>query len=218
MSITENIKKIRNNIETAAKKAKRKSEHVRILAATKLVTVDRIQEAVEAGISTIGENKVQEAEEKFSLLPKVEKHMIGHLQTNKVKRAVRLFDIIESVDSLRLANEINKCAFQINKTMPIFIEVNVAGEDTKYGAPISEVPALYDKIVKLMNIKIGGLMTIAPFVDIKETRPYFKKMFKLRKQLGVKELSMGMSNDYSVAVEEGSTIVRLGTAIFGLRS
>lgn len=218
MSITENIEKIRNNIEAAAKKAKRKPEQVKILAATKLVTVDRIQEAVEAGINTIGENKVQEAEEKFSRIPEVEKHMIGHLQTNKVKRAVRIFNVVESVDSLRLANEINKCAFEINKTIPIFIEVNVAGEDTKYGAPISEVPALYDKIVKLMNLKVAGLMTIAPYVNAEETRPYFKEMSSLRKQLGVKELSMGMSNDYPVAVEEGSTIVRLGTAIFGPRS
>lgn len=187
-----------------------------IVAATKSRTVDEIQQAIDAGIKIIGENRLQEAEAKLEAL-QVEKHFIGHLQTNKVKHAVKLFDCIQSIDSLKLAKEINKRALDAGKTMRVFFEVNIGDEDSKYGISKVEAESFYDKLLKLTNLKVEGIMSILPYVEPEQTRPYFKELKTLQQKLNLKWLSAGMSNDYLVAVEEGANMLRLGTAIFGER-
>ncbi len=190
--------------------------NVKLIAVTKTRTVEEIKEVIGSGITCIGENRVQEAEEKFPYLPKVEKHMIGSLQTNKVKSAVELFDMIQSVDSLKLAKEIDKRCKTINKVMPVLIEVNIGDESSKHGIKLEDVKNFVKEISQLKNISIQGLMCVAPLVSPEEARPYFKKMKQAFESInGLKWLSMGMSNDYKVAIEEGSNMVRIGTAIFG---
>jgi len=191
---------------------------VKLIAVTKTRTVEEIKQAIKAGIACIGENRVQEAEEKFPLLPNVEKHMIGSLQTNKVKLAVKLFDMIQSVDSLKLAKEIDKRCKAINKVMPILVEINIGDEASKHGIKPEDVEGFVKEISKLKNIKVYGLMCVAPLVNPEEARPYFKQMKRLFDSIGnMKWLSMGMSNDYKIAIEEGSNMIRIGTAIFGER-
>lgn len=186
------------------------------MAVTKNRTIPQIKEAIQAGITCIGENRVQEAAQKLPLLPSsVEKHFIGHLQTNKVKQAVELFDVIESVDSLRLAKKISEEAVLQNKTMTVFLEINIANDPRKYGLTPDQARTLLPQFQTLSNLKISGLMTIVPyFKNPEQTRPFFKKMKKLQTELNLPELSMGMSNDYHIAIKEGSTIMRLGTVIF----
>jgi len=208
MSIQSNIAEILKRIEEAKVQS---GQDVTLMAVTKKSTLAQTTEAISAGIRVIGENRVQAAAEKFPHLPPVEKHMIGHLQTNKVKHAVKLFDCIQSVDTLKLAKEIDKRTVSV---MPVMIEVNVSGEEQKYGVPPTDVDVFYDKMLKLTNLRVVGLMTMAPYVDKEETRQYFKKLRKINETLGLKYLSMGMSNDFEVAVEEGSNLVRVGTAIF----
>ena len=193
--------------------------YVKLVAVTKTRTVEEIKKAIDAGVNCIGENKVQEAQEKFPSLPKVEKHMIGHLQRNKVKTAVELFDMIQSVDSLKIAKEISKRCEAINKVMPILIEVNIGNEESKYGIKPEDIKEFIKEISQFKNIDIQGLMCIAPLIEAEKTRPYFKKMKELFDSLGnLKWLSMGMTNDYKIAIEEGSNMVRIGTAIFGERN
>lgn len=192
--------------------------HVKLVAVTKTRTVEEIKKAIEAGIECIGENKIQEAKQKFPFLPDVEKHMVGHLQTNKVKLAVELFDMIQSVDSVKLAEEIDKRCEAINKVMPILVEINIGNEENKQGIKFGDAKSFISGISQLKNIDIQGLMCIAPFIPLEETRPYFRKMKELFDSFGnLKWLSMGMSNDYKVAIEEGSNMVRIGTAVFGER-
>lgn len=192
--------------------------NVKLIAVTKTRTVDEIKQAIEAGITCIGENKVQEAKQKFPFLPKVEKHMIGHLQTNKVRLAVELFDVIQSVDSVELAGEINKRCGAIGKVMPILLEVNIGSEESKQGVKPDDIKNLVREISKFKHVKIQGLMCIAPLLEPEKTRPYFRKMKQIFDSIeGLKWLSMGMSNDYKVAIDEGSNMVRIGTAIFGER-
>jgi hypothetical protein len=192
--------------------------NVKLIAVTKTRTVEEIKEAIGSGITCIGENRVQEAEEKFPLLPKVEKHLIGSLQTNKVRLAVELFDVIQSVDSLKLAKEIDKRCKAINKVMPVLVEVNIGEESNKHGIRLGDVESFVKEISQLKNVDIQGLMCVAPLVSPEEARPYFKKMKQTFDSIkGLKWLSMGMSNDYKVAIEEGSNMVRIGTAIFGER-
>ncbi len=210
MGIAENIESIRKRIEGAAK-----GRNVVLMAVTKKASIRQIRESIGCGINVIGESRVDVAIDKFFRLPVVEKHMIGHLQCNKAKLAVQHFDVIQSVDSLKLAKEIDKRAKGLDKVMPVMIEVNVSGEDQKYGISPLETEHFYDKLLKLTNIKVTGLMAMAPYVAPKETRPYFIKMKRLNDVLKLPHLSMGMSNDFEVAVEEGSTMVRIGTAIFG---
>lgn len=193
--------------------------NVKLIAVTKTRTIEEIKKAIEAGINCIGENRVQEAKQKFPSFPNVEKHMIGHLQTNKAKIAVELFDMIQSVDSVKLAKEISKRCEEINKVMPILIEINIGNEEIKHGIKPEKTKDFLNKISQFKNIDIQGLMCIAPFIKPEETRPYFKKMKELFESLGnLKWLSMGMTNDYKVAIEEGSNMVRIGTAIFGERN
>ncbi|MFA5411012.1 MAG: YggS family pyridoxal phosphate-dependent enzyme [Candidatus Omnitrophota bacterium] len=204
-------------------------EAVTIVAVSKGRSVSQIQEAIGAGITDIGENRVQEALVKYNAIrdtqygKRIKWHLVGHLQTNKVKEAVKTFDLIQSVDSLHLALEIDKQAAQINKLQDILIEVNTSGEATKFGLKREDAIGVIKEIGRLKNIKINGLMTVAPIVDNpEETRPYFRKLRELLEEIncqgitpGAPEvLSMGMTDDFRIAIEEGSTMVRLGRAIF----
>ena len=227
-SIEENIKDVWSRIEKAAEKAGKGKEDIKLVAVTKTVESARIKEAINCGIQIIGENRVQEAESKFDLITeKVDRHLVGHLQTNKAKKAVELFDFIQSVDSLRIAQEISRRASQKGRVMPVLVEVNTSGEDTKFGIEPHQVLPLMESISDLEGIRIKGLMTIGLFSDDPEdTRPCFKKLkgiFDQLKQESIPNvemtyLSMGMTSDFEVAIEEGSNMVRVGTGIFGARS
>jgi hypothetical protein len=202
-------------------------EGVQLVAAAKTKTPQEILEAVETGVRIIGENYVQEALAAFKVVGnRAQWHFIGHLQTNKVKKAVEIFDMIETVDSVKLAAEIDKRCAEQGKVMPILIEINSGKEEQKFGVLPKEAEALIRKIAQFKNIKIEGLMTMGPFAgDPEEARPYFKetkKIFDRIKALSIpgvemKYLSMGMTNSYRVALEEGANMVRIGTKIFGPR-
>lgn len=224
------IKRVRERIAEAALRKGRNPEEIILVAVTKTVEPERIMAAAELGIEHFGENRVQEALEKiprinFLLKRPVTWHMVGHLQTNKVPKAIRLFDFIHSVDSVRLALELSKRASAQGKTIPILLEVNVSGEATKFGFPPEEMEKAVPEILVLPGLSLQGLMTIAPIVkDPEEARPYFTRLRELRDKLAEKfpqaswkHLSMGMTDDFEVAVEEGATMVRIGRAIFGER-
>lgn len=225
--IAANIEKITQRIAAACSRAGRDPHSVELMAVTKTVSTERILQAVDAGITLLGENYVQEAREKQELLGgSARMHLIGHLQTNKAKYAVRLFDCVHSVDRLELAQELNKRAKAVNRTLDILIEVNVSGEQTKNGVSPAQVRELIGRIAGLENLSVRGLMTMAPYSDDPETsRPYFQALRQLRDDIAreeiprvqMAELSMGMTDDFEVAIEEGSTIVRIGRAIFGAR-
>lgn len=225
--LTNNYDQVMNNIETACKKSGRKPEEVTLIAVSKTKPVTMIQEVYDHGCRDFGENKVQELVDKYEVLPKdIKWHMIGHLQRNKVKYIVDKVYLIHSVDSLRLAEEISKEALKKNVEVNILVEVNVANEETKFGTTSQEAIELIDKISKLPGIHIKGLMTIAPYVEAsEENRQYFAQLKQLSVDIITKNidnvtmdiLSMGMSGDYEVAVEEGATYVRVGTGIFGER-
>jgi pyridoxal phosphate enzyme (YggS family) len=227
MSVHDNVELVRSRIAKALERSGRSPDSVTLVAVTKTVDIARIQEALDAGITHIGENKVQEAEPKITALREragVTWHMIGHLQTNKVKRAVELFHVIHSVDSLRLAIEIHKRALQSETVMDVLFEVNVSEETSKYGLSVEKLFAVAREAAQFEGISIKGLMTMAPFVaNPDDTRPYFRKLrelFVILREEGVGQmeyLSMGMTNDFEVAIEEGANIVRIGTAIFGER-
>lgn len=227
MSIKENIERVRENVERACLKSGRKPESVKILGATKDVPASKIREAFSYGLRIFGENRVQEAISKISELKDldIEWHMIGNLQRNKVKKALDIFHLIESVSSLKLAEEINKEAGKRNIIVKGFVEVNIAGEASKSGFLEEELMQSLEKLSTLPNLEIFGLMTIPPYSpNPEDSRKYFVKLRELadkvnslKTRIFIKELSMGMSSDYTVAVEEGATIVRIGTAIFGER-
>mgnify|MGYP001587874406 CR=1 FL=1 len=227
MSIADNLKTVTDRIASAAQRAGRDPSSVKLVVVTKTVDATRIREAVAAGSKILGENRVQEAKEKIEELGNVASwHLIGHLQTNKAKYAVKLFELIHSVDNRELAGEIDRQAAKINKVQPVLIEVSIAGEASKAGVRSDETMDLIKEAAKLKNIAIHGLMTMPPFSENPEdSRPYFRKLRELaqstaRKGLpgvSMKELSMGMSGDFEVAIEEGATMVRVGTAIFGSR-
>jgi len=208
--IKENVKKILSELPP----------NVKLVAAAKTRTPEEIKEAIEAGITIVGENYVQEWDRVKGQVPRVKVHFIGHLQTNKVKKAVQLFDMIETVDSMKLAKEIDKQCAKIGKVMPILIEVNSGREEQKAGVYPEKVDQLIQQISELKNVKIKGLMTMGPFSDNPEVvRPYFVETKKVYDQIGNLEiLSMGMSSSYEVAIEEGANLVRIGTAIFGERN
>jgi len=223
-NIAANIKGIIHKIKLAAERVGRKEESVKLVAVTKTVDVSRIKEAIRAGIKIIGENRVQEAREKFKDIGKeIEWHLIGHLQTNKVKYIFDIFSLIHSVDSLLLSEEIQRRAENKGLETDILIEVNLSGEKTKFGILPEKAINFVKDISRFKNINIMGLMTIPPFSESPEdSRKYFKMLRMLRDDIQkegieMKELSMGMSNDFEVAVEEGATMVRIGTAIFGER-
>ncbi|MCD6153217.1 MAG: YggS family pyridoxal phosphate-dependent enzyme [Syntrophobacterales bacterium] len=227
-TIRENIEKIRENITEAALRSGRDPSDIRLMGVTKTVDDSKIKEAIDCGIDIIGENYVQEGKRKIEKMGKtLEWHMIGHLQSNKAKYAVRLFDMIHSVDRMNLAGELDKRSMAIGSKMKILIEVNISGEETKNGVPKDKAVDLVKEIASLENLSIQGLMTMPPwFDDPEDARPYFIALRELRDKIvdenieGVEmaELSMGMSGDFTVAVEEGATIVRVGRAIFGERT
>ena len=217
MDIEGNLRAVERRIAQAAHRAGRAPGEVTIVAVTKEVAPQAIEAALNAGIRHIGENRVQEAVEKIRLLSALELqptwHMVGHLQTNKVKTAVEIFDIIHSIDSLRLAQLVNQRA---EKSLRILLQVNISGEETKGGFAVAELPRALDEVARLPRLEVKGLMTIAPLVeDAEEVRPIFRRLRELRDSLGLEHLSMGMTDDFEVAVEEGATIVRIGRAIFG---
>ena len=226
--LAENLKQVEENIEKACIKAGRKREEVTLVAVSKTKPVSMLSEIYHCGIRNFGENKVQELCEKYEELPKhLHWHMIGHLQRNKVKYIVDKAELIHSVDSLRLAQEINKEAIKKELTVNILVEVNVAEEDSKFGVGVEETEDLIREIAKLSNIKVQGLMTIAPYVENpEENRGVFRTLKKLAVDIKKKNidnvsmdvLSMGMTGDYEVAGEEGATMVRVGTGIVGERS
>jgi hypothetical protein len=226
MSITDNIKTVMDRI-AAAQLTRRDPASVKLVIVTKTIDSERIREAVAAGAAILGENRVQEAKEKIEKLGGIASwHLIGHLQANKARHAVKLFDLIHSVDSLALAQELDRQAAKLGKVQNVLIEVNIAGEASKAGMTVRKAPALVREAAKLGNIAIQGLMTIPPFSeDQEDSRPYFCVLRELAESIAkehipnaaMKELSMGMSGDFEAAVEEGATLVRVGTAIFGER-
>ena len=225
--ITENLEQVRKNIEEACRAVNRDPGEVTLISVSKTKPVSMLQEAYDAGSRDFGENKVQEIMDKYPQLPSdIRWHMIGHLQRNKVKYIVDKVALIHSVDSLRLAETIENEAAKHNVTVPILIEVNVAQEESKFGLKTEEVLSLVESVAALPHINIKGLMTIAPFVaDPEENRSVFRKLKKLSVDIAAKNinnvnmsvLSMGMTGDYQVAVQEGATMVRVGTGIFGER-
>lgn len=226
--LKEQLEDVEKRIQAACDRSGRRREDVTLIAVSKTKPVSTLQEAYDLGIRVFGENKVQELTEKYEALPKdIHWHMIGHLQTNKVKYIVDKVDLIHSVDSLRLAETIEKEAEKHNCHANILLEVNVAEEESKFGLKTNEVIPLVEKIAYLPHITVRGLMTIAPFVDNPEkNRTIFADLQKLYVDIKKKNidnvnvsiLSMGMTNDYEVAIEEGATMVRVGTGIFGARN
>ena len=226
--IRENIRDVLEQIERAKASSGRQEEKTELIVVSKTQPVDRIMEAYEAGIRDFGENKVQELTDKYEQMPKdIRWHMIGHLQRNKVKYLIGRTALIHSVDSFRLAQEIHRESLKAGLVTDILIEVNVSGEESKFGVPPEEAAALVEEAAALSHVRVRGLMTIAPYVsDPEKTREYFRLLKKLSVDIIQKNidnvsmeiLSMGMTNDYIVAVEEGSTHVRVGTGIFGMRS
>ncbi len=226
--IAENIRNIQERIAVAARRVHRDPSSVKLIVVTKTIGGERIREAVAAGAMVLGENRVQEARDKIAELgPIASWHLIGHLQTNKAKYAVTLFYLIHSVDSLALARELDRQAAKHGKTQDVLIEVNISGEASKAGVDAEDAKVLIREAANLKNIRIQGLMTIPPYTEDPEaSRPVFRRLRDLAQDIAkeqipnvaMKELSMGMSGDFEVAVEEGATLVRVGTAIFGKRT
>jgi pyridoxal phosphate enzyme (YggS family) len=231
MSIADNITAIRERIARAAAKVGRSADTIALMAVSKTVETERIKEAYAAGLRIFGENRVQEFEGKFSKLSELkdaEWHLIGHLQSNKTKKAAELFHAVDSVDSLRLAEKLNQAATEANRKLEVLIEIKVGEEESKAGIPLDspELESLLRAAPQLANLQICGLMTVPPFTEDPEgARPYFRLLRDLRDtiaarklpKVGMDVLSMGMSHDFEVAIEEGSTCVRVGSAIFGAR-
>lgn len=219
------LKDVRKRVQDACVRAGREPDSVAIMAAAKTRKPEEVREAAENGLTVMGENRVQEAKQKIPLCPgNVDWHMIGHLQRNKVRDAVRLFRMIHSIDSWKLLETVNDACASAGGVMSVCLEVNVSGESSKYGLAPEEVSGLLMKCGTLMNVDVVGLMTIPPVTkDPEGARPYFKRLCELRNEwressgFSLDELSMGMSNDFEVAVEEGATWIRLGTVLFGER-
>lgn len=228
MMLQEQLAEVEERIQEACRRAGRSREEVTLIAVSKTKPVEMLQEAYDLGVRTFGENKVQELVDKYEALPKdIHWHMIGHLQTNKVKYIVDKVDLIHSVDSIKLAETIEKEAAKKNRIVNILVEVNVAEEESKFGIKTEEVIPFIEKIAAFPHIRVCGLMTIAPFVEnSEENRAIFANLHKLSVDItdknidnvNVNILSMGMTNDYEVAIEEGATMVRVGTGIFGVRN
>jgi pyridoxal phosphate enzyme (YggS family) len=223
-TIKENLLRVRERIEKAARKAGRDPNEIKLVAVSKTVETLRIKEAILAGVTILGENYVQEAQKKIEEIGRpVSWHFIGHLQSNKAKYAIRLFDMIHSLDSASLAEELNRRAEQAGRVMKVMIEVNLSKEATKFGTDEEMMLNLAKRIQTLNHLSLEGLMTMPPYFDSPEmSRPYYIALRELKEKMAkegipMKELSMGMSNDFEIAIEEGATFVRVGTAIFGPR-
>lgn len=223
--LAQNLARVRVRMHAACARVGRDPASVTLVAVTKGIAVECIREAVACGLTELGENRVQEALEKIAALsvPTARWHLIGHLQRNKAKHAVELFSVIHSVDSIELAETLER---HMNKPLEVFIQVNVSGEDTKFGCTMEEALPLARRVMQLPHLRLRGLMTMAPFADDPErARPHFRRLRELRDELlshlsprtSHLALSMGMSGDYEVAIEEGADLVRIGTALFGPR-
>ena len=229
MAIADRINSVNEKIIRAARKSSTDPDTIKLIAVSKTVDAQKITDALYGGVKILGENRVQEAKVKISELRSqnadwdIEWHLIGHLQKNKAKAAVQLFDLIQTVDSVDLAEELDSQARKFDKIQRVLVQVKLAAEETKHGVAESDVMAVLEKVTALDYLKLEGLMTIPPFFDDpEEGRPYFRKLREIavsaREQgFSIDELSMGMSNDYEVAIEEGATMIRVGTAIFGER-
>lgn len=218
MSIRDNIAAVEERIARACGRAGRAREDVKLVAVSKTFPAEFVDEAIAAGITDIGENRVQEARDKKPLVHgSVRWHLIGHLQTNKAKDAVKLFDVIEAVDSLDLAEKLARAAEGQGKTIDVMLQVNIGDEAQKSGLARGDVDAVAKQVAALASLRLIGLMAIPPVGTSDESRPYFRELRSMRDALGLKELSMGMSEDFEAAIEEGSTMVRVGRAIFGSR-
>ncbi len=231
MSVAENLHRVQDDITEACRNARRDPAELTLVAVSKTVEPDRVIEAIRAGVVELGENWVQEALAKRPAVEQVEPgktrwHMLGHLQTNKVKKALSVFDMVQGVDSLHLAQELDRRAAALERVVPILIEVNTSGEASKFGAAPDQVQPLSDSLRAFEHVRVEGLMTIGPGLSVEEpekSRPCFRLLRELRDRLesgsGLKlpVLSMGMSSDFAVAVQEGATMLRIGTAIFGGR-
>lgn len=226
MSIAENLKRVQNQIADAATKAGRTVDDVTLVAVSKTWPVSDIAEAVEAGQLVFGENKVQELLEKVPQMPEaLEWHLIGHLQSNKTRKVLPLCGMIHSVDSVKLAQQIDRIAGELDLRPKVLLQVNVANDDAKFGFPVGVVKEEIEGLLELENLSIEGLMTVPAYQeDPEEVRPFFSRLRELRDELvdvsgcGLPVLSMGMSHDFSVAIEEGATHVRVGSSIFGARN
>ena len=228
--IANNIQRVRERIARAASACGRSESEITLVAVTKTFSVAMISEAIVAGLVHLGENRVQEAEAKirsFSGRADLEWHLVGHLQSNKARRAVELFHVVHAVDSVKLGAKLSEACIETGKSLSVLIQVDLGEEPTKFGAPPDLVRELASEIGRLPGLRLDGLMTIPPFFpDPDQTRPFFAELHEIRDQLefespgslGKKHLSMGMSHDFEIAIAEGATIVRIGTAIFGSRS
>ena len=227
--LRERLAEVRRKIERSAQRAGRASSEIKLVAVSKTHPPDIIRRAIETGVSDLGENRIQEADAKIQEIGQsiARWHLIGHLQANKARRAVMLFDLIHSLDSVSLARRLDRlCEETERATLPVLIQVDLGGEETKAGISEAELPELVSAVIECRHLELIGLMTLPPFFeDVGRVRPYFRRLRELRDELSARnafdgmagELSIGMSHDYEVAIEEGATFVRVGTAIFGER-
>jgi pyridoxal phosphate enzyme (YggS family) len=226
MSIADQITEVQRRLQQACEQADRSPDSVRLMGVSKTHPAAAVREAVEAGLTLFGENKLQEAKLKIPDCPdRASFHFIGHLQSNKARDAARLFDMVQGVDKLTTAVELSRRAEALGRDLPILLEVNVAGEASKFGYPPDDVLADLEQILQLPRLELHGFMTVPPYSpDPERSRPWFRRLADLRRacedRAGIPfpELSMGMSGDFEIAIQEGSTLVRVGTAIFGARS
>ena len=229
ISLPDRLNAVRGEIAACALRSNRTPGEITLVAVSKTHPPELIREAIAAGVTDLGENRVQEADAKIPAVGRAAArwHLIGHLQSNKARRAVELFDVIHSLDSVKLARRLDRVCGEINReVLPVLIQVDLGKETTKTGAAESEVPKIIEAIAQLRTLRLIGLMTLPPYFDDPENgRPFFRRLRELRDELRAQgafgdqhgELSMGMTHDYQVAIEEGATIVRIGTAIFGTR-
>jgi len=219
MPIAENLAEVKRRIANACARSGRPAQEVTLVAVTKVFPADYVTQAIAAGATDVGENRVQEARDKKPLVAGSARwHLIGHLQSNKAKDAVRLFDMIQTVDSLDLGQKIARAAEGAGKRQEVLLQVNVGGEEQKSGAPAADAESLARALRGIDALELRGLMTIPPIGEPEETRRYFRQLRSMRDTLGLDQLSMGMTDDFEIAIEEGATIVRVGRAIFGSRT
>lgn len=215
-----NLDRVNESVAAACRRAGRSPSEVLLIAVSKTMDADRVRLAIEAGAAALGENRVQEAKDKIEVLGHpIPWHLIGHLQTNKARDAAKLFDCIQSIDRMDLATEVDRRARALDRTIDVLVEVNLAEEPQKGGVRPGELKALLDGVRGLAGLRLKGLMAIPPASpDPEATRPFFRRLREMRDEAGLEHVSMGMSADYQVAIEEGATMVRVGTAIFGARA
>jgi pyridoxal phosphate enzyme (YggS family) len=227
--IAQRVAAVRERITRAADRASRSPGDVTLVAVSKTFPAEVVREAFGAGVRHVGENRVQEAADKIEAVADLRSaglrwHLVGHLQSNKARKAASLFDVVHSVDSAALAERLARAAAESSRTLPVLVQVDLAGEESKSGVPEAELPDTLERMKSLEGVRVTGLMVLPPYLEAEETRPYFRRLRVLRDEMTEKglldgnDLSMGMSHDFEVAVEEGATLVRVGSAIFGART